>query len=77
MIMTIISTIIMVNNRFKKNIFLNLIVGIFFSAVIYYISHFSSLLGENGRLPLNLSVWFPVIVLFILSSIGIVTINEK
>ena len=51
--------------------------GIFFSVVIYYISHFSSLLGENGRLPLKLSVWFPVIVLFILSSISIVTINEK
>ena len=77
MIMTIISTIIMVNNKFKKNIFINLLVGIFFSVVIYYISHFSSLLGENGRLPLKLSVWFPVIVLFILSSISIVTINEK
>ena len=76
-IMTIIATIIMVYNKFNKNILLNLFIGIFFSVLVYYLGNFSNLLGENGRLPLILSVWFPVIILVIISTIGIVRLNEK
>ena len=76
-VMTIIATIIMFHNKFKKNLMLNLFIGIFFSVSIYYLSHFSSLLGENGKLPLILSIWFPVIILMSLSFIGIIRLNEK
>ena len=76
-VMTIIATIIMVYNKFKNNILMNLFLGIFFSVSVYYLSHFSNLLGENGRLPLILSVWFPVIILLSLSIIGIIKLNEK
>ena len=76
-IMTVIATIIMVYNKFKKNILMNLFIGIFFSVLVYYLSHFSSLLGENDRLPLILSIWFPVIILLSLSIIGIIKLNEK
>jgi lipopolysaccharide export system permease protein len=76
-IMTVIATIIMIYNKFKKNLLLNLFIGIFFSVVIYYLGHFSNLLGENGRLPLILSVWFPVLMLLSFSLIGIIKLNEK
>ena len=76
-IMTIIASIIMVYNKFNRNILLNLFIGIFFSVLVYYLGNFSNLLGENGRLPLILSVWFPIIILIILSTIGIVRLNEK
>jgi len=76
-IMTIIGTIIMIHNKFKKNLLLNLFIGIFFSVTVYYLSHFSNLLGENGRFPLILSVWFPVIILLSISTIGIIRLNEK
>ena len=76
-IMTIVGTIIMIYNKFKKNLLLNLFIGIFFSVTIYYVSHFSNLLGENGKLPLVLSVWFPIILLSTLSIIGVVKLNEK
>ena len=56
---------------------MNLFIGIFFSVLVYYLSHFSSLLGENDRLPLILSIWFPVIILLSLSIIGIIKLNEK
>ena len=75
--MTIIATIIMIYNKFNKNILFNLFIGIFFSVLVYYLGNFSNLLGENGRLPLILSVWFPIIILVILSIIGIVRLNEK
>ena len=76
-IMTIIGTIIMIYNKFKKNLMLNLFIGIFFSVSIYYLSHFSNLLGENGKFPLILSVWFPILILSTISTIGVVKINEK
>ena len=47
--MITIATIIMFHNKFKKNLMLNLFIGIFFSVSIYYLSHFSGLLGENGN----------------------------
>ena len=76
-VMTIIGSIIMINNKFKKNLLLNLFIGIFFSVLIYYLGNFSNILGENGKLPLVLSVWFPIFVLIILSIIGLIKINEK
>ncbi len=76
-VMTIIASIIMFHNKFKKNLMFNLFIGIFFSVSVYYLSHFSSLLGENGRLPLILSIWFPVIILTSMSLIGIIRLNEK
>ena len=76
-IMTILGTIIMIHNKFKKNLLLNLFIGIFFSVIIYYLSHFSNLLGENGRLPLIISVWFPILMLSTISIIGVIKLNEK
>ena len=76
-VMTIIATIIMIYNKFKKNILLNLFILIFFFVSIYYLGHFSNLLGENGRLPLILSVWFPVLMLISFSLIGIIKLNEN
>ena len=76
-VMTIMASIIMFYNKFKKNLMYNLFIGIFFSVSVYYLSHFSSLLGENGKLPLILSIWFPVIILMSLSFIGIIRLNEK
>ena len=76
-VMTIMASIIMFYNKFKKNLMYNLFIGIFFSVSVYYLSHFSSLLGENGKLTLILSIWFPVIILMSLSFIGIIRLNEK
>ncbi len=75
--MTIIATIIMIYNRFKDKILFNLFIGILFSVLIYYLGNFSNLLGENGRLPLTLSVWFPVLILLSISFIGVIRLNEK
>ena len=75
--MTIIATIIMIYNKFKKKILFNLFIGILFSVLVYYLGNFSNLLGENGKLPLTLSVWFPVLMLLSLSIIGVIRLNEK
>ena len=75
--MTIIATIIMIYNKFKKKILFNLFIGILISVLVYYLGSFSNLLGENGKLPLTLSVWFPVFMLLSISLIGVIKLNEK
>ena len=76
-IMSMISGLIMISIKFQKNIMIHLFVGVFLSVVIYYISHFFNILGINNKIPLIMSVWFPIIILSILSCIGLVRINEK
>lgn len=67
----------MMNIKYQKNLMFHLFIGVFLSVVIYYISHFSNLLGSNNKIPVVLSVWFPVLILSIASLIGVVRINEK
>jgi len=76
-VMSMISGLIMINIKFQKSIMRHLFIGVFLSVMIYYISHFSNLLGINNKIPLIISVWFPVIILSVFSSIGLVRINEK
>jgi len=76
-IMTLLSGIIMLNSKYKKSTIFNIILGIFLSVVIYYVNYFSGMLGVNGKIPIILSVWLPLIVLLLISMIGIVRLNEK
>jgi lipopolysaccharide export system permease protein len=76
-ILTIFASVIMLNVPFNKPKFFYLLLGIFVSVLIFYINHFSSLLGENNKLPITLSVWLPHVIVSILTGIGMVRINEK
>ena len=76
-ILTIFASVLMLNVPVNKPKFFYLIMGIFASVLIFYINHFSSLLGENNKLPVTLSVWLPHVVVSILTGIGMVRINEK
>ena len=77
MIMTIFSGIIMLNIKYNKPKIFNLVFGILLSVLIYYINFFSNLLGQNGKIPVILSIWLPLFILVLLSSIGLIRINEK
>ena len=76
-IMTLLSGIIMINSKYKKSKIFNIILGISLSVIIYYVNYFSGLLGVNGKIPIILSVWLPLIVLILISMIGLVRLNEK
>jgi len=76
-IMSVISSILMINIKYQNNLIFHIFIGIMLSVIIYYISHFSGLLGSNNKIPITLSVWFPVLILSIISSIGVIRINEK
>ena len=76
-ILTIFASVLMLNVPINKPKFFYLVMGIFASVLIFYINHFSSLLGENDKLPITLSVWLPHVIVSILTGIGMVRINEK
>jgi lipopolysaccharide export system permease protein len=76
-VLTIFASVLMLNTPINKPKLFYLMMGIFASVLIFYINHFSSLLGENNKLPITLSVWLPHVIVSILTGIGMVRINEK
>ena len=71
-IMTILSATIMMNIKHQKPKIFYIVCGILFSVIIYYIQFFFSVLGKSERIPINLSIWLPIILLLIISLIGII-----
>ena len=50
---------------------------ILLSVIIYYVHYFLGVLGKSEKIPISVSIWMPIILLTIISSIGLVRINEK
>ncbi|MBH00644.1 MAG: permease [Candidatus Pelagibacter sp.] len=77
LIMIFIGSILMLNVKYSKSKIFNVVIGILLSVIIYYINYFFNLMGINERLPVILSIWFPLIILLLMSYIGLIKINEK
>mgnify|MGYP001220406825 FL=1 len=76
-IMTIFATIIMFNNKRNTSTIFHLIIGILSSVIIYYLSYLFYLMGENGKMPIMLSIYLPFMLLLLITSFGMVKLNEK
>ena len=76
-IMTILSSIIMLNTKKSNSKVVKIIIGLFFSVVIYYINNFFNVMGSTEKLPLMVSIWTPIIFLSLVNLIMLVNINEK
>ena len=76
-IMTILSSIIMLNTKKTSSKIFKIIIGLFFSVVIYYINNFFNVMGSTEKLPLMVSIWTPIIFLGLVNLIMLVNINEK
>ncbi|MDC3349264.1 LptF/LptG family permease, partial [Candidatus Pelagibacter sp.] len=59
-IMTILSSILMLNTKKSSSKVLKIIIGLFFSVVIYYINNFFNVMGSTEKLPLMVSIWTPI-----------------
>ena len=76
-LITIFSSIIMFNIGYQKNSLFKIILGIFLSVIIYYINYFLNVLGTSEKIPLVISIFFPLIILSIINFASIIRINEK
>ena len=76
-LITILTSIIMFNISYQKSSLFRIILGIFLSVIIYYISNFFNVLGTSEKIPLFLSIWLPLIILTIINITFILRLNEK
>ena len=75
--MTILGFIIVNKLRKLNSRFFIILFGISVSVTVYFLNYFSSTLGNKGVLPIYLSVWVPLLILFLICNIGLLRINEK
>ncbi len=76
-IMTILASTLMLTIKHNKSKIFHLIFGILISVVIYYLSFFFEELGKNEQIPIGISIWIPLIIIVLFSSMSLVRINEK
>jgi len=76
-IMTIFSSIVMLNIKHQKPKIFYAIGGTLLSVLIYYVNFFFGALGKNEQIPIFLAIWLPIILLSIVSLIGTIRLNEK
>ncbi len=76
-IMTILASTIMLNIKHNKSKIFHLIFGILISVIIYYLSFFFEELGKNEQIPIEISIWIPLIIIMLISTISLIRVNEK
>ncbi len=76
-VLTVLSSIIMFNFTQQKSLLFHVMIGILMSVMIYYLNFIFNSLGNNGKIPINVSIFFPLIIVSLFSIIGLVNINEK
>jgi lipopolysaccharide export system permease protein len=76
-IMTILSSIIMFNTKKSNSKIIKIVIGLFFSVLIYYINNFFNVMGSTEKIPLMVSIWTPLIFLSVVNLIMLININEK
>ena len=65
--------------RLKKdsNKYFTITFGILISVIVYYINYFFYTIGVNERMPLTPSIWLPQLIMFIILTFSLVTVNEN
>ena len=76
-IMSLLASIIMFNIKKSKPVIFHILLGIFLSVTVYYFYFLFNLLGENGKIPILVSVWSPLLVFSLFITIGLIRIDEK
>ena len=76
-LITLFSSSIMLNTKHYKNTTLKILIGLFFSVIIYYLNNFSYVLGSTERIPFIFSILIPMILLTIVNFLMLYNVNEK
>ena len=77
MSMTLLAGTVVLNVRYKGNYMSYIFISIILSVIIFYLSDLSRALGETEQISLIMSVWTPLSIILIFTSIGMIQVNEK
>ena len=72
-----LASILMFNLKKNNSMIIHLTVGFLVSVLIYYLMFFFTSLGNAGKIPIKLSIFFPMLILSAICVIGLIRINEK
>ena len=75
--MLLLSSVFTIGSRFKESNWSYVFLAIISSVLIFFFNDFSAALGRTDKLPIELSVWMPIAIIFIFSSVGIIHANQK
>ena len=75
--MILLSGVFTLGSGFKQNNWNYIFLAIISSVLIFYFVRFSSALGKTDKLPVEISVWMPILIIFIFSAVGILHANQK
>lgn len=75
--MILVSTTFTMGSNKQYNTFMYLFFGTILGICIYFLNDLSISLGLSSKLPLATSVWSPVALVIILSTINLIRINER
>tara|TARA_B100001123_G_C15215421_1_gene989028 strand:+ start:48 stop:1139 length:1092 start_codon:yes stop_codon:yes gene_type:complete len=75
--MLLLSAFFTLGTNFSDNNWMYVFITIFASVLIFFFNDFSAMLGETEKLPIEISVWMPIAIIFLFSSVGIIHANQK
>ena len=75
--MVLLSAVFTVGVRYKDNDWTYVFLAVISSVLIFFFNDFSAALGRTDKLPIELSVWMPIAIIFVFSSVGIIHANQK
>ena len=76
-LMTILSTIVMINTKKIKSITFKIGIGFFISIIIFYFNNFFNVLGKTEKIDFMYSIWTPIILLLVFNILSLNKINDK
>ena len=77
LLIALFSSLIMLNIKQIKSSTFKILIGLFFSVIIYYMNNFSYVLGSTEKISLLLSILMPLIILATINCMMIFKVNEK
>ena len=75
--MVLLSGVFTLGMTFKENNWSYVFIAIITSVLIFYFNDFSAALGKTEKLPILISVWMPIVIIFIFSGVGVIHANQK
>ena len=75
--MVLLSGVFTLGKRSKENNLPYVFIAIITSVLIFYFNDFSAALGKTEKLPIEVSVWMPIVIIFIFGAAGLIHANQK
>ena len=75
--MVLLSGVFTLGMGLKDNNWNYIFIAIITSVIIFYFNDFSAALGKTEKLPIEIAVWMPIIIIFIFGTVGLIHANQK